>query len=217
MITFPFLAVSVVFSQKGCFRITRLVNELEQFHQRWTQAGIQPRNINGSSTWLVYELKPICKQKQGLWDLSQFLLWSSSQDIKCKRDESPRGWQRLVNVLFPSHMIHLIPKYLQDGLSGFFSAGCPKAILHPSKQCTQSNVFLLKKILSWEICLIEAFLLKGGQLHSSKSQSRAQQARPEQNVMHIQVSGTFIQILLNKLTSSILADLLCIFVLHSCL
>lgn len=129
MVTFPFLAVSVVFSQKSCFSITRLANELEQFHQRWTRVGIQPRDVNGSSTWLGYELKPICKQKQGLWDLSQFLSWSSSQDMKCKRDESPCGWQRLENVLFPSHMIYLIPKYLLDSLSGFLS------VLAVPKQC----------------------------------------------------------------------------------
>lgn len=81
-------------------------------------------------------LSQFARKKQGLWDLSQFLLWSSSQNMKRKRDESPCGWQRLENVLFPSHMIHLIPKYLLDSLSGFF------AVLTFSKQCyiLQNNV-----------------------------------------------------------------------------
>lgn len=226
MVIFPVLTVSIVFSQKSCFSITRLVNELKQFHQRWTWVGIQPRDVNGSSTWLGYELKSICKQKQGLRDLSQFLSWSS-QDTKCKRDESPCGWQRSENVLFPSHMIYLIPKYLLDSLSGFLSV----LIVPKQHYILQNNVLKatcsylrkttqLRNLLNWIFSRNQVRSTianhSDGRLIGIRSQRRAYQARPEHGVIHIQVSGTFIQMTLNSVNSPVLADLLCTFVLHAC-
>lgn len=39
---------------------------------------------------------------------------------------------------------------------------------------------------------------------------------PGKGVIHIQVSGAFIQMMLNNVNSPVLADLLCTFVLHAC-
>lgn len=135
--------------------------------------------------------------------------------------------KRSENVLFPSHMIYLIPKYLPDSLSGFFSV----LIVPKQHYILQNNVLKatcsylkkttqLRNLLNWIFSRNQVrFTIANhsdGRLIGIHSQRRAYQARPEQGVIHIQVSGTSIQMMLNNVNSPVPADLLCTFVLHAC-